>query len=445
MTNGFEIFVPKTGGLLVLYIGICVLLGIGFLFALTRVPNRYRKPIVIGFTFAFGFVFLIEFMFPGRSAAPIRSEVKAAQSSLNIAQQDLYAVVIGRGGKAKRIANAQHALDSAVGHLSKASKLIETALPPTEKKKEEAWDTAKKWAKLHKLPKSYLKKDPDGNIEDVRTKRLKKRVTDLKDVRNTLTGDPEHPELGCGVVAVLKDMKSKLSRPASLKALNGIRAKIEGINNFIGMKRSSLADNFLSPYLQPINDILIVVPSLAFALGLYSLASVHGKALRRRQRGWSSSLAFFVAAITIMVSAFLQHYLAKGSNWQSINFSIFMALFDGALKNLGATMFSLVAFYIVSAAYRSFRIKSAEAALMMAAAFVIMLALVPFGAMITNWLPTHGWLQVLRLERIGSWILNFPNAAAQRGMLFGLGVGGLAMQMRLWLSLERGSYFDKEM
>lgn len=444
MTNGFEIFVPKTGGSLVLYIGICVLLGIGFLFALTRVPNRYRKPIVIGFTFAFGFVYLIEFMFPGRSPAPIRSELKAAQSSLNVAQQDLYTVVIGRGSKSKRIADAQHVLDSAIGHLSKADKLVKAALPPVEKEKEESWNTAEKWAKSHKLPDSYLKKDPDGKIEDVRTKRLKKQVTDLIDVRNMLTGDPEHPELACGVIAMLRDMKPQLSH-ASLDDLNGAKATIEGIHNVIGVKRSSLADNFLSPYLQPINDILIVVPSLAFALGLYSLGSVHGKALRRRQRGWSSSLAFFVAAITIMVSAFLQHYLAKGSNWQSINFSIFMALFDGALKNLGATMFSLVAFYIVSAAYRSFRIKSAEAALMMAAAFVIMLALVPFGAMITNWLPTHGWLQVLRLERIGSWILNFPNAAAQRGMLFGLGVGGLAMSIRLWLSLERGSYFDKEM
>jgi hypothetical protein len=28
---------------------------------------------------------------------------------------------------------------------------------------------------------------------------------------------------------------------------------------------------------------------------------------------------------------------------------------------------------------------------------------------------------------------------------FGLGVGGLATALRLWLSLERGSYFEEEL
>jgi hypothetical protein len=108
-------------------------------------------------------------------------------------------------------------------------------------------------------------------------------------------------------------------------------------------------------------------------------------------------------------------------------------------------MFSLIAFYIVSAAYRAFRIKSLEAGLMMAAAAIIMLALVPAGTAITNWLPETGFLSIFRIERIGYWLLIGPNMAAQRAIGFGVAVGGLAMGLRIWLSLERGSFFDRQL
>jgi hypothetical protein len=108
-------------------------------------------------------------------------------------------------------------------------------------------------------------------------------------------------------------------------------------------------------------------------------------------------------------------------------------------------MFSLVAFYIVSASYRAFRVKSGEATLMMAAAFIVMLGMVPIGVYLTHWIPETGkyaWLSVFRLENLTVWILTGPNAAAQRAITFGIAVGGLAMALRIWLSLERGSYLD---
>jgi hypothetical protein len=37
------------------------------------------------------------------------------------------------------------------------------------------------------------------------------------------------------------------------------------------------------------------------------------------------------------------------------------------------------------------------------------------------------------------------NMAALRAVGFGIGVGGLAMSLRVWLSLEKGTYFGKEM
>ncbi|HOK55395.1 MAG TPA: hypothetical protein PKV43_13090, partial [Armatimonadota bacterium] len=199
----------------------------------------------------------------------------------------------------------------------------------------------------------------------------------------------------------------------------------------------------LTPYKVPISDILQVIGAFTVGIGLYSLGSIHGKSIAKRRPGWYNSFAFFAALVLMTLFAFFKEYLPANTDGRIISESIYKILFSGGLAALQATMFSLVAFYIVSAAYRAFRIKSSEAALMMMAAFFVMIGVVTFGMWLTNGLS--GSLTSLRLENIQSWIMEVPNTAAQRGMMFGIGVGGLAMALRLWLSLERGSFFDKQL
>ena len=162
--------------------------------------------------------------------------------------------------------------------------------------------------------------------------------------------------------------------------------------------------------------------------------------MRKRTSGWYNSVAFFLAFFGIMVFGFMKDW--RGG---AVSTQMFGILFKGFYTSLDATMFSLIAFYIVSAAYRAFRVRSAESALMMITAAIIMLALVPVGAAITSWLPDHGFLSAFRLERIGYWILIWPNMAVQRAINFGIAVGSLAMGLRIWLSLERGNFFDRQL
>jgi len=190
-------------------------------------------------------------------------------------------------------------------------------------------------------------------------------------------------------------------------------------------------------------DISMVVISFTVLLGISNLLQMHSKAVSRKSKGWGNSLALIISFFAIIVLGFLKDGL-KGTG-AAVSGNFYDILFEGFLTSLNSTMFSLVAFYIVSAAYRAFRIRSTEAGLMMGAAALIMLALVPVGAVITSWLPQEGILSAFRVERLGYWLLTNPNMAAQRAVAFGIGVGALAMSLRIWLSLERGSFYDRQL
>lgn len=190
-------------------------------------------------------------------------------------------------------------------------------------------------------------------------------------------------------------------------------------------------------------DWAMVIGSFTLLLGTFNLFQVHGKAVKKKTAGWYNSLAFFISFFLIMAAGFAKD--ASGGAARTISTQLFAILFNGFVQQLDATMFSLIAFYIVSAAYRAFRVRSAEAGLMMATAGIIMLGLVPIGAILTNWLPHSGPLASLRLENITYWLLTWPNMAVQRAIGFGLAVGWLAMSLRIWLSLERGSFFDRQL
>ena len=198
-------------------------------------------------------------------------------------------------------------------------------------------------------------------------------------------------------------------------------------------------DNFLTPAITRVADFALVIGAMALGLGILNLVQIHGKALVRMRGGWQNPFIFFVGFIAMTVVGLVQGNLPDVPLWRDTN----TFLFEGLLMSLEASVFGLLAFYIASAAFRAFRVTSVESTLMMVTAFIVMLGNVG-SEVLTGWIPPDSALAFLRLDNITFWIMSTVNMSAQRALLFGIAVGTLATSLRIWLSLERGHYFGRE-
>lgn len=212
--------------------------------------------------------------------------------------------------------------------------------------------------------------------------------------------------------------------------------------------------NFLTDAIQPAQNVLQIIGALALGLGTYGLVRLHLRNVVQKRAQWGYSVVLLVSFVVMAFLSISKSMMERQLLFREENATIkqgFALLFDFTLVQLDAAMFSLIAFYIFSAAYRAFRIRSVEASILMFTAMVVMIGVVPLGAYLSYTLlglpeaaaPEGANLlsQVqhnIALPKIANWLLTQLNAPAQRAIEFGVGIGGLAMAIRLWLSLERG-------
>jgi hypothetical protein len=88
-------------------------------------------------------------------------------------------------------------------------------------------------------------------------------------------------------------------------------------------------------------------------------------------------------------------------------------------------MFSLLAFYIASAAFRSFRIKNFQSGLLLLGAFIVILGQSPLGTYLSASLPS-----------VRNWLLLVPSSAAFRGIAIGSSIAALVLAIKIWLSIS---------
>ncbi len=249
------------------------------------------------------------------------------------------------------------------------------------------------------------------------------------------------------IIAVLQVLPQRFRRPLMLAVtfIGGLFYVLEffwPVHSMPTAQDPKAVGNFMTPLLVPVSGVLIpIVGAITVGLGAINLFQIHGKRIIKKSDNAFFSYVFFFGFFLMLILGVLNRHHPN-----SINKNLYDLVFAGGYQSLDATMFSIIAFYITSAAYRAFRVKSVEATLLLVTALVVMLGQISLGQLLTNWLPeqANSFWGNFRVEVIREWILTKANAPAVRAIEFGLGIGSLAVALRIWLGLERGSYFDSQ-
>lgn len=207
------------------------------------------------------------------------------------------------------------------------------------------------------------------------------------------------------------------------------------------------------PYTQSWGDTALIwfeiLAAVAFVLGGANLLRMHLQKISDARPGWGFSavtILAFVITLVVGLGKFGVHpaedhpqhawsgdYIAHGGG--------FWWLYEYMYLPLAATMFAMLAFYIASAAFRAFRAKNAEAAILLGTAFIVLLGRTYAGVYLTGWLPPkYEWLQ---LDQLTSTIMNVFNLAGNRAITIGIGLGVVALSLKVLLGVDR-SYLGSD-
>ncbi len=178
---------------------------------------------------------------------------------------------------------------------------------------------------------------------------------------------------------------------------------------------------FFVPATQSVGESLqewyMIVASAAIFLGAINLLNVHVHKIRFKAPNWKYS-PVTIAGFSVMIITGIFFGIEPGKP--------FDYMFTQMMVPMGATMFSLLAFFVASAAFRAFRASNWRATLLLLSAFIVMLGRVPIGGMISPKIPL-----------ISEWIMQVPNLAGQRAVMIGAAMGMVATSLRMIFGIER--------
>jgi hypothetical protein len=168
---------------------------------------------------------------------------------------------------------------------------------------------------------------------------------------------------------------------------------------------------------QAINQWAIIVMSFAYVLGVANIARINTGMIKRREKDWLYKLVLLFGLLFMVI---------LGIGWGVTEGTVFYWVYMNAYYPMQATMFALLAFFIASAAFRAFRVRSWEAALLAITAIVVMIGRVPVGEAVWKNFPSFT-----------EWIMDVPQLAAKRAIMIGAALGAISTGLKVLTGLER--------
>lgn len=177
-------------------------------------------------------------------------------------------------------------------------------------------------------------------------------------------------------------------------------------------------NEFLRRVQQTLLDWAMILAAVALLLGAMNVVATHLRKIRDRRPGWVYSLFLLAALGTVVLLGFSD---PRGVASPAVSW-----VFLYAHIPLQATLFALTAFFIASAAYRAFRVRSVDSFIMLAAGLIVLLGQVPLGQAIWD-----------RIAAAKDWILTYPSTGGARGIILGVALGTVLTGLRVLLGIDR--------
>ena len=181
------------------------------------------------------------------------------------------------------------------------------------------------------------------------------------------------------------------------------------LSNFINF-------DLLSTVSGDIKNFSSIIAGFALFLGLIGILRLHSTNVMKR-----TSLSPYSATLIVVLLLYLVVGLGYGQ--QSTEFKWIYNTIYGPLT---ATTYALLAFWVCSAAYRAFTMKSIESAILVITGLLVFFGVTPLSAAISPVFPAAN-----------DFISSVLNVAGRRGMGIGIGIGILALGIRIILGMER--------
>lgn len=185
----------------------------------------------------------------------------------------------------------------------------------------------------------------------------------------------------------------------------------------------------VDPLFEGLVEWATVIAAFAILLGLVNVARTHGVRIAKLERDWPYSLTLLLSALAVLVVGLLPrpngYYegapLGPGDPRVQL-------IFHYVIEPLSTTFFSLLAFFLAMAVFRSLRLRNLEVALLTISALVVLLGQIPIWSELSFLAP---------IAQLQEWLLRVPAMAGIRAILIGSAVGAVATALRVILGLER--------
>jgi hypothetical protein len=167
-------------------------------------------------------------------------------------------------------------------------------------------------------------------------------------------------------------------------------------------------------------DTAVIIAAFALFLGLVNVSRVHARRIRERGPGRLYSFVL-LAAMLIVLAIGLPPFSDQpsGPSQPAVQW-----IFENIQVPIQASLSALLAFFVITAAYRLLRIRNLEAIVMLIVTLLVLVGQITLGL-----LPV--------LPDIQDWILAVPAMAGVRGILLGVALGAILTGIRLLLGVER--------